>query len=52
MNIVDKRKTTKFYELKVGDVFKCGEVTGICIADENSINNMVKKYRICQKRAL
>ena len=40
MNIVDKRKTTKFYELKVGDVFKCGEVTGICIADENSINNI------------
>ena len=40
MNIVDKRKTTRFYELKVGDVFKCGEVTAICITGENNKGNI------------
>lgn len=40
MNIVDKRKATKFDELKVGDVFKCGEVTAICIADANNKGNI------------
>lgn len=40
MNIVDKRKATRFYELKVGDVFKYGEVTAICIADVNNKGNI------------
>ena len=40
MNIVDKRKATRFYELKVGDVFKCGEVTAICVADANNKGNI------------